>query len=343
MRMSTKKPNMIYALKNNELVHVSEVPSGLKCESFCPACNEKLVSKKGKKVIHHFAHYNSEECKYGYETSLHLAAKQMIAEVRKITIPAVYLNFPSSGKERLLISEAKEIEISEVFLEQREGNIIPDIVILSNYKKIFIEIYVTHAIDESKLLKVKNNDISTIEIDLSDYNRSITKEELEKVILKDSEKKKWIYNSYENSLLKKFVSVSKPMPIVSRGYALHVDYCSMRKRSWKGKPYANVIDDCNGCSFCISLRENEIFCSAEACIANVDDFHKTIEERKTFYHNQLEDERYECYSKRICPNCGSNLVERMGKFGEFIGCSQYPHCRFTVNIDKETGEIIMRA
>jgi competence CoiA-like predicted nuclease len=147
MRMSTKQLNMIFALNNNELVHVSEVPSGLECECFCPACNAKLVAKKGEKTIHHFAHYKSEECKYGYETSLHLAAKQMIAEARKFTIPAVYLNFPSSGKKRLLISEAKEIEISEASLEQREGNIIPDIVILSNNKKIFIEIYVTHAMD----------------------------------------------------------------------------------------------------------------------------------------------------------------------------------------------------
>lgn len=30
----------------------------------------------------------------------------------------------------------------------------------------------------------------------------------------------------------------------------------------------------------------------------------------------------------ICPNCGSKLVKRKGKYGEFIGCSNYPKCHF---------------
>ena len=30
-----------------------------------------------------------------------------------------------------------------------------------------------------------------------------------------------------------------------------------------------------------------------------------------------------------CPKCGGNLVERNGKYGNFIGCSNYPKCRYT--------------
>ncbi len=30
----------------------------------------------------------------------------------------------------------------------------------------------------------------------------------------------------------------------------------------------------------------------------------------------------------ICPKCGGNLVRRNGKYGEFIGCSNYPKCKF---------------
>ena len=33
-----------------------------------------------------------------------------------------------------------------------------------------------------------------------------------------------------------------------------------------------------------------------------------------------------------CPQCGSQLMERSGKFGSFLGCSQYPECRYTLNI-----------
>ncbi len=30
----------------------------------------------------------------------------------------------------------------------------------------------------------------------------------------------------------------------------------------------------------------------------------------------------------ICPKCGSRLVEKNGKYGKFIGCSNFPKCRF---------------
>lgn len=29
-----------------------------------------------------------------------------------------------------------------------------------------------------------------------------------------------------------------------------------------------------------------------------------------------------------CPRCGSVLVKRTGKYGNFIGCSNYPNCKF---------------
>lgn len=30
----------------------------------------------------------------------------------------------------------------------------------------------------------------------------------------------------------------------------------------------------------------------------------------------------------ICPNCGSKLIERTGKYGKFIACSNYPKCKY---------------
>lgn len=31
-----------------------------------------------------------------------------------------------------------------------------------------------------------------------------------------------------------------------------------------------------------------------------------------------------------CPKCGGILIERNGKYGTFIGCSNFPRCRFTL-------------
>ena len=30
-----------------------------------------------------------------------------------------------------------------------------------------------------------------------------------------------------------------------------------------------------------------------------------------------------------CPTCGEQLVKKHGRFGEFIGCSGYPKCKYT--------------
>ena len=36
----------------------------------------------------------------------------------------------------------------------------------------------------------------------------------------------------------------------------------------------------------------------------------------------------------ICPRCGSRLVIKKGENGEFVGCENYPDCRFTCPIDR---------
>jgi len=41
-----------------------------------------------------------------------------------------------------------------------------------------------------------------------------------------------------------------------------------------------------------------------------------------------------------CPECGKPLVIRQGEYGEFLGCSGYPKCRFTADFEKdEQGKI----
>jgi len=40
---------------------------------------------------------------------------------------------------------------------------------------------------------------------------------------------------------------------------------------------------------------------------------------------------------RLCPECGSELVVRKGRYGDFVACSNYPECKY---IEKEKKEII---
>ena len=130
--------NLVYALKGDSIVSISEVESGLKCGCVCPACGEQLIARKGKIMAHHFAHRSGKTCSYGYESSLHLAAKEILSKAQKMTIPSVFLHFPDSYKQDELISKAKEIEIESVELEKHFGSIVPDIVVHTGEKSFFI-------------------------------------------------------------------------------------------------------------------------------------------------------------------------------------------------------------
>lgn len=64
-----------------QIVYVDDVPSGIHCKCFCPACNEQLIAKnQGTKRIHHFAHYSGKECDYAVESMLHRLAKERVRE-----------------------------------------------------------------------------------------------------------------------------------------------------------------------------------------------------------------------------------------------------------------------
>ncbi|MCR5206875.1 MAG: topoisomerase DNA-binding C4 zinc finger domain-containing protein [Eubacterium sp.] len=39
--------------------------------------------------------------------------------------------------------------------------------------------------------------------------------------------------------------------------------------------------------------------------------------------------------KTICPRCGAQLVKRNGKKGEFLGCSNFPKCWYTAQLDNK--------
>ncbi|MFX1479871.1 MAG: type I DNA topoisomerase [Promethearchaeota archaeon] len=40
-----------------------------------------------------------------------------------------------------------------------------------------------------------------------------------------------------------------------------------------------------------------------------------------------------------CPKCGSDLQERTGKYGKFLGCTNFPQCRYTFDLSGNTTEI----
>lgn len=44
---------------------------------------------------------------------------------------------------------------------------------------------------------------------------------------------------------------------------------------------------------------------------------------------KLDNKAYFNKEEEKCPQCSGKLIERHGKYGRFIGCSNYPNCKFT--------------
>ena len=73
----------------------------------------------------------------------------------------------------------------------------------------------------------------------------------------------------------------------------------------------------------------------------------TADEKKViadFYYpfieefNEAKEKMYKEPPKEtgeVCPKCGSPLVERYGKYGKFIACSNYPKCKYIKKEEKE--------
>lgn len=325
----TTHSKLIYALKDGNIVSIDEVQSGKDCGCVCPACGGELIAHKGQKRMHHFKHRSSEDCEYGYESSLHLAAKDILSRSEKMVIPPIYVEFPQSGKPKELISMEREISIDNVELEKRFDDIIPDIVVYSGDKYFFIEIYVTHPIDDEKLKKLKEKNISTIEIDLSKIKRDISVEELSDILLKASDRKSWKYNAVSEKWYQRFVKASDKMPLTQRGLALHVDGCPIGIRNWKGKNYANFVDDCTGCEYCISYaHEGYILCSGRERIATKKDFLISKEERISNSNNPLP-------KIEKCPNCKVQLVRAKKDKGDVWQC---PRCTFYIPVGFNSDE-----
>ena len=269
--MKKKQADLIYALKNWRTVHISEVESGLKCGCVCPCCKEQLVAKKGNKMIHHFSHSKGTECKYGYETSLHYAAKEIISKYEKFTIPRVNLTL-NPYKSNEIISEAKEIKVDKVTLEQRCGDIIPDVIIYSGGKELLVEIFVTHKVDEQKIEKIKNMNISAIEIDLSGISNNITIDELSNLIINETKNKYWLYNALINKYEKAFDEASETLQFYRIKQASYIRNCPINIRNYKGSSYAVFEFDCKSCDYLIDYSLGRyIKCSGRRKIAKTKD------------------------------------------------------------------------
>lgn len=64
------------------------------------------------------------------------------------------------------------------------------------------------------------------------------------------------------------------------------------------------------------------------------DFYEPFMEKIARGKENIQSQKVVIQTGEICPSCGSNLVIRNGRYGEFTACSNYPKCKY-IKRDKE--------
>jgi hypothetical protein len=239
---------------DGKLVSVDEVRDGLACGCTCPACHQALIARQGTRKVHHFAHANGTTCLHAAQTAAHILAKSILAQELHMVIPAAY---PMMRTERFIAFQEQNVTFISVALEQRLSSIVPDVVATrEDGTQLIVEIKVKHAVDDDKLDKIRKLGIDAIEvaIDAADFYDS---ERLRGHILGSPSGKHWLYSSAAERERERLFRTAQRIPIVQHGFAIHTAWCPTCARMYRGESYANVVDDCIGCDYLLTIGNDD--------------------------------------------------------------------------------------
>ncbi|WP_160289722.1 competence protein CoiA family protein [Novosphingobium pentaromativorans] len=175
---------MVVALDaSGALARIEQVARGLACCCTCVSCKGPLIARQGEINAWSFAHVSGGDCG-ARESQAHLFGKQIIEA-------AGGLHLASRKKWGAIDSDFQPLD--EIVLEQRFGDVRPDLLCSYRGAELAIEIKVTHACTPRKLAIYRSADISVLEIDLSSV-RHKRDEELATAVLRTAPRH-WLHRS----------------------------------------------------------------------------------------------------------------------------------------------------
>lgn len=192
---------MPFGLREGRLYEPLQVESGLKCGCTCPGCGAPLVARHSAsgRVISNFAHYAGADCATGFETAVHLAAKQLIVDRMTLFLPEVTARVPGTGLgggargREGLVRPAGLRNLNAVRVEEYLGGIRPDLVVSIGGEEVLVELAVTHFVDDVKLARIQVLDMPTVELDLSEL-REMNFEALKNALFTNSRRAQWVWH-----------------------------------------------------------------------------------------------------------------------------------------------------
>lgn len=194
-----------WGLQDGQIVHVDDVLNGIRCGCICPDCEKPLiaVNNPSNRKAHHFQHQSLSDCRFAYETALHYMAKDIILSTMTLAVPdvefvlhnkanAYYQRSPEKIPEKYI--RMKKLQLDSVEVEKSAGSFRPDLKCVVAGRVFYIEIAVTHFVDEGKGKKIFQDGTPLLEIDLSGVERGVHKDKLLSMLSGDISCMQWIFN-----------------------------------------------------------------------------------------------------------------------------------------------------
>lgn len=179
-----------------------QVPIGKNCGCVCPACSRPVIAKhcRDGKRRPHFAHAPGAVCASATETSIHLAAKQLIRDRKLFFFPELVASVEITDVRFVVHHATKTVfpallqDLAQVYLEQAVGAIRPDVLVeIPGLGWAAIEIAVTHFADATKKATLRSLGLAAVEVNLSGV-RDATFELLEALLFEHCSESTWLYH-----------------------------------------------------------------------------------------------------------------------------------------------------
>lgn len=189
---------------NGKMVHVDNVPNGLKCNCFCPHCHEQLLARHGDIREHGFAHHsenrgaNLDIC---YMVILYKLAEHILQTKKRIHVPSYYGIYKETDIEFMNVKVDSRYE-----REDKQPDVIATTI---DNKKYLIEFTFQYKIQHKKDIDYHN--LSCLEVDLTGQ----TLESLEEFLMTSNLNRRWINNdNYFNQIETTYYKANKLIKII---------------------------------------------------------------------------------------------------------------------------------
>lgn len=264
-----KTSQLLFALRHQQWVHISEVPSGRACGCECPACGASLVAKKGSRNRHHFAHLQGLNCSLALETSLHRLGKAILVQSKSIRTPPLH-----AYRAKQLRGSRQEVYATATE-EARLGNTQIDVLLKNGQQELGVEVKVTHPTGPQKIRSLAQLNLPSVEIDmLRMYEQHLLHypegdlAELIKSVTQGSQNRTWLFHPWQHRYEYRLAQTAtvRKVHVSKQGdyYHYQVYRCPrnlrfVRRGFREGHSYARVFQDCLHCPHCRKINYQQEF------------------------------------------------------------------------------------